>query len=306
MDKIYVIGHKNPDTDTIVAAIGYAYFKGQIDKDDEYIPARTGELNEETKLVLKKFKVPVPKLLTNASGKKVILVDHNAMGQVIDGVENATILEIIDHHRVGDIQTSAPIMFHAEPVGSSSTIVADFLMYHKIKIPKAIASLLLAGLLSDTVILKSPTTTEKDVRIANELAKQTGLDIQKFGLEVKKAKASIAKMTANEVIMKDFKEYGNRNYQYCAGQIEVIDYGEAIARREEIMAELEAIRVASGYKLAILLVTNIIEKASKLWFTGDTEMIKKVFGEPNDGEVYLPGVMSRKKQVVPPIQDALK
>jgi len=305
-EKIYVIGHKNPDTDTIVAAIGYAFYKNKLEKCHDYVAMSTGELNEETKHVLKKFNVKKPEILRNAEGKKIILVDHNEMGQVVEGADKAQILEIIDHHKIGDLQTSAPILFHAEPVGSSSTIVADFLMYHQIPIPVDIASLLLAGILSDTVIFKSPTTTEKDKKIAEKLAKQTSLNIQSFGMEVKKAKASIERMTADEVIMKDFKEFEFNNYRFGVGQIEIVDYGEALERRDELMSELERIRESSGYKLAILMVTNILEEATKLWFTGDEDLIKKVFKkEPKNGEVFLPGVMSRKLQVIPPIQDAL-
>jgi manganese-dependent inorganic pyrophosphatase len=306
MSKVYVIGHKNPDTDTIVAAIGYAYFKGQVDKDDEYIPARTGELNGETKFVLDKFNIPVPELLTDASGKKIILVDHNEMGQVVNGTDKATILEIIDHHRLGDIQTSAPIMFHAEPVGSTSTIITDFLLYHKISIPKGIAGVLLAGILSDTVIFKSPTTTEKDKRMGEELNKILKLDIQSFGMEVKSAKSSIKGMTPNEVITKDFKEHEKNNTKYGVGQIEVVHYNEALERKDELINELKNIKEAHGYKLCILMVTNIIDESSKIWFAGDKEIIKKALGkEPKNNELFLPGVMSRKKQITPKIQDAL-
>lgn len=304
--KVFVIGHKSPDTDSVVAAIGYAKFKSEIDKDDEYVPARAGELNPETAYVLERFNIPVPELLTNAKGKKIILVDHNEMGQVIDGADEATIFEIIDHHKIGDLQTSAPIMFHAEPIGSTCTIIADFFFYHKIDLSKKLASALLAGILSDTVIFKSPTTTDKDKRIANKLSDICGLSIQEFGMEVKKSKSSIAKMTANEVILKDYKTFEKNDCKYGVGQIEVVDEGEALERRDELMAELESIRVANGLKLNILMVTNIISESSRLWFAGDAGLMTKSFGqEPVGNELILPGVMSRKLQVVPKIQESL-
>lgn len=306
MGKVYVIGHKHPDTDSVVAAIAYANFKGVVDQDDDYIPARAGELNPETKFVLDKFNINVPELLKDASGKQIILVDHNEMGQVVEGTENAIILEIIDHHRLGDIQTSAPILFHAEPVGSTSTIIADFYFYHKVPLSKKIASILLAAILSDTVILKSPTTTEKDKLMTEKLNEIVGVDIEEFGMEVKSAKSSIKGMNANEVIMKDFKELDKNNKKYGIGQIEVVHYDESLKRRDELIKELNNIKEAHGYKIAILMVTNIIEEASKLWFSGDPEIIKKAFGKkPEDSEVYLPGVMSRKSQIVPKIQDVL-
>ncbi len=307
MEKIYVIGHKSPDTDTICSSIAYAYFKNQLEETNKYEARRTGELNEETKLVLEKFKVPVPELLTNISGKKVILVDHNEMGQVVDGIENAEVLEIIDHHKIGDLQTKAPILFHAEPVGSTCTIVADFMFYHRIPIPDKIAGLLLSGILSDTVILKSPTTTEKDRKYVKLFSKQLDIDYEKYGMEIKKAKSSIAKLTPNEIITKDFKEFNVGKYKFGVGQIEVVDYSEAIERKNEIMKELDLFRQANGYIIAALMVTNILKEETKLWFSGDELVIKKAFNkEPKDNEVYLPGVMSRKKQVVPPIQEALK
>ena len=305
-ERVLVIGHKNPDTDTTVASIGYAYYKNQLERTDKYVARSTGELNAETQFVLDEFNYEQPTLVTNVAGEKVILVDHNEMGQVVDGVSEAQILEIIDHHRVGDLQTSAPIMFHAEPVGSSSTIVADFLMYHDLIIPDAIAGLLLAGILSDTVIFKSPTTTEKDKRVARALAKQVDLDIESFGMSVKQAKASIQGMSASEVILKDFKEFEREGYRYGIGQVEGGDYAEAIERRGELMKELKSLRVARGYKLMVLMVTNIMDEATKLWCAGDESLIEKAFNkEVNNYEVYLPGVMSRKKQVNPAIQEAL-
>ncbi len=306
MSDIYVIGHKSPDTDTIASAIAYAYLKGKIDKANHYIPARAGKINEETAFVLKKFNTPEPVLLENAAGKNIILVDHNEMGQTVDGIEEAHVLEVIDHHRIGDLQTRAPILFHAEPVGSTATIITHFFYYHNVSIPDHIAGLLLAAILSDTVVFKSPTTTEKDREMAGKLAKQTGLDPQKFGLEVKKAKSSIKGKTANEVIMSDFKEFNKEGIKYGVGQIEVVDYSEVEERRDELMKELNAVKEANGYKLCILMVTNIMEEATKLWFSGDPEIIKKAFGkEPANNEVYLPGVMSRKKQVVPKIQELI-
>ncbi|MBN1923688.1 MAG: manganese-dependent inorganic pyrophosphatase [Nanoarchaeota archaeon] len=305
-DKIIVVGHKSPDTDSIVAAIAYAYFKGKVDLDDEYVPARAGELNPETEYVLKLFNVPVPELVEDVSGKKVILVDHNEMGQVVNGTHEATILEIIDHHKIGGLQTSSPILFHAEPIGSTCTIVADFFFYHNIKLTKELASILLAGILSDTVIFKSPTTTEKDKNIANKLNEIAKLDIQKFGLDVKKSKSSIKGLSANDLIMSDFKEFEKEGFKYGVGQIEVVHYDEAVERKKEIISELKNIGDANGLNMALLMVTNIIEESTKLWFTSHEDLIKKAFNQPvKDNEVFLKGVMSRKKQVVPKIQDII-
>jgi len=306
MARVYVIGHKSPDTDSVTAAIAYAEFKGKVDLDDEYIPARAGELNPETKYVLEKLKSPVPELLADASGKKIILVDHNEMGQVVNGVDKAQIFEILDHHKIGGIQSSAPILFHAEPVGSTDTIVADFFFYHKIPVSKKLASLMLAGILSDTVVLRSPTTTDKDKLMVKKLAKIAQIKPVPFGIEIKEKKATLKGRTAQELILTDFKEFEKNGYKYGISQIEVVHYDEAIARKDELLRELAALGASKGERLTILMVTNIIEEATKLWFVGDEELIKKAFKKPiKDHEVYLPKVMSRKAQVVPPIQEAI-
>lgn len=306
MADVYVIGHKSPDTDSIVAAIAYSDFKKKIDFDDNYIPARTGELNPETKHVLNKLKIPEPMLMDNVSGKNIILVDHNEIGQVVNGAESARILEIIDHHKIGSMQTSAPILFHAEPIGSTSTIIADFYFYHKVPLTNKMASLLLAGILSDTVIFKSPTTTEKDKLIAKKLNRIAGLDLMKYGMEIKQAKASIKGKTANELIMSDFKEFEKNGFKYGVSQIEVVHYDEAVKRKKELITELSNIADSKGLNLGLLMITNIIEESTRLLFTSHEELIKKAFKKEVAGnEVLLPKVMSRKAQVVPLIQEAL-
>jgi len=164
MSKIYVFGHKSPDTDSVCSAIAYADFKRKTDSDNEYEAVILGEINPETEFVLKKFGIDIPKVLKDVKGKKVILVDHNHMDQTADDINKAEIMEIIDHHNIADVQTGQPIMFHAEPVGCTATIIADFYFYHKVKLDKNIAGILLASILSDTVIFRSSTSTEKRPR----------------------------------------------------------------------------------------------------------------------------------------------
>ncbi len=299
-----VIGHKNPDTDTTVSAIVYAYYKNQITKSENYKPARAGELNEETKLALKKFGFSEPELVVNGEDKELVLVDHNEPKQMIDNANN--IIEVLDHHKVS-LQTSKPILFHTEPVGSTSTIIAKKMIKDGLVIPNNMAGLLLSGILSDTVIFKSATTTQEDKSIALRLAEQLNINAEEYGMELKKAKSSIKNKTSREVIMSDFKKFDTNNYSYGIGQLEVVDYDEANERKNEIISELERIRVEEGLRTAMLMVTNILRNETRLWFTGDEEVIKKAFNkEPKNNEVLLEGVMSRKKQVVPPIDEALK
>lgn len=229
-ETVYVIGHKNPDTDSVCSAIAYAKLKN-LEGDMEYKPVRCGDLNQETKFLLKYFNVPEPELIKNIENKKVILVDHHELGQVCDGVSKATVLEVIDHHRVSPFETSSPILFHTEPVGCTATIITDFYNYRKIKIPKEIAGILLGSILSDTVIFKSATTTLKDKEMANELNKVAKVDMESFGLELKKAKSSIKGRSINDIIMSDFKEYSFSGTKVGIGQIEVVEFSEAEDRK---------------------------------------------------------------------------
>ncbi len=302
-EKIFVIGHKNPDTDSICSAIAYAEFK-QMDSVNA-VAARAGEINPETRFVLDHFGVEEPVLLKHAAGKTLILVDHNEVGQAVDGIDKAEIVEIIDHHRIGDIETSGPIFFHAEPVGSSATIIADFFEKSGKKLSDKTAGLLLSALLSDTVILKSATTTDKDRRIAESLSKKTGLDIKSFGMEIKKVKSSIAGKSARDVIKQDFKVY-NLSKKIGVCQLEVVDEEEVTKRRKELLEELEKVREQESCALVAMMITNIIKEGTELLVTGDTKLVEEAFNEKvSNNSVYLPGVMSRKKQVIPKLEKIL-
>lgn len=302
----YIIGHKNPDTDSVCAAIALARFKNTLEGGKEFIPARAGELNPETKFVLEKFNIPEPMLLENAEGKNLILVDHNESGQVIEGVNKAEVFEVIDHHKIGDFQSKRPIMYHAEPIGSTCSIIADFYFYHNVDLSKEIAGILLASILSDTVILRSPTTTEKDRKFAEKLAEITGLDIESFGLEVKKVNASIKGKTARDIIMGDFKQFSKNDFKYGIGQIEVVLFDEVLEHKSEILAELNKVKSENSLNLVVLMITNIVEESSKIWYSGDDNFIEKAFKQkPEDKQVYLEKWMSRKKQTVPAIESAL-
>ncbi len=303
---IYIIGHRNPDTDSICSAIGYAHFKNQLEKED-YKAVRAGDINKETEFVLKKFGVDVPPLMKNAAGKDIILVDHNETGQVLDGMNEAEVFEIVDHHRIGNFETARPILFHAEPVGSTSTIVADFYFYHKIKMPKAIAGCLLGAILSDTIIFKSPTTTEKDRRIAKELAKIVEIDsIEEFGLEVKRAKATFEGINGNKILLSDFKNFDFGATKIGIGQAEVVGFEEVNSKKPDILKAMKNLFVNKGYSAVLFMATDIIREATELFvFAGDhmKNELETVYGKKIANDVIvLPGVVSRKSQVIPPLQ----
>lgn len=295
MADVYVIGHKSPDTDTVCSAIAYARIKG-------YTPATPGPINEETAFVLNKFGVPVPQELGSAEGKKLVLVDHNEASQSPDDVAKAEIIEIIDHHKM-NFSNPNPIAILVEPVGSTATILAK--KYKDVVAKdKAIAGILLGALLSDTVVFKSPTTTQEDKDVAAVLARIAGIDdMMKFGIDVKKAKANIADKSIKDVIFADYKNFDFAGKKVGIGQTEVVDLTDVYNRASEVMSFLNDLKAKEGYEMVIFVATDIIKEGSELYFAGDKAKIEKAFNTKVEGSsVYIPGLMSRKKQVVPVVE----
>ncbi len=299
---IYVIGHKNPDTDSICSAIAYSFFLNE--KGMETKPARAGEINAETKFVLKKFGFEQPELLENADGKELILVDHNEKEQMVDG--EPKIVGIFDHHKV-NFRCAEPIYFHSKPVGATATIVANRFSKYNIELPKEISGLLLSAILSDTVIFKSPTTTEKDKQTASKLNEKLGLDIEEFGKEVKMAGMELDKPT-EALILKDFKEYDFGNEKIGIGQIEIIGVDEFTEkRREEILEAMEKVKNEKQLACLLFAVTDILKEGSELFVLGEKEKIENIFNVKfKQNSVWMDGLMSRKKQITPLLETHFK
>ncbi|RLI95736.1 MAG: manganese-dependent inorganic pyrophosphatase [Candidatus Altiarchaeales archaeon] len=304
-ERIYIIGHRNPDTDSICSAIAYAEFKKETEteKEGEYIPARIGDINSETAYVLDRFGFKEPILLDNGAGKKLILVDHNEESQSIENCSMGEIVEVIDHHKI-NFKYPKPIFYHSEPIGSTATIIADKFLSCGKKIKKDIGGILLSAILSDTVVFKSPTTTKKDIEIANKLAKIAEIDnIKEFGIAVKKAKSSLSGLSVLDIIYSDFKDFDFNGKRVGIGQIEIVDKKEYEERKEELLMELKNIQKEKDYALLILMITNIMEEGSELLVVGMTDKVEKAFGKKvKNNRVYLKGVMSRKKEIVPPLE----
>lgn len=239
---------------------------------------------------------------------QIILVDHNERSQAVDGIEEAKIIEIVDHHRLGGLETSEPIFIRHEPVGSTATIVANMHWHRNVPIPKSIAGLLLAAIISDTVLFKSPTATEKDHDTANKLAKIVELTIEDFGMAMLKAGSVIDKLTPSDIIATDLKEFQIGEYYVAISQISVMDPESVLQQQSQLEAALQTICNKEQYNMAILLVTGIVDEATYLLYYGQPAgLIATAFGQGRpDGTWYLPGVMSRKKQVVPPLIDAVR
>src|SRR3989339_1135028 len=300
-DKIYVIGHKPPDLDSVAAAINYADFLNFVLKTDNYAPARAGEINKVTEFVLDKFGFNAPELLEDAAGKRLILVDHNEASQSVDGREKAKVFAILDHHKV-NFSYEEPIYLDIRPWGSSNSIIYSLCKIAGFKIDKKMAGLMLSAILDDTVITKSPTCTEKDKGIIAELAPLAGIDDwRKYGLEMFKIKAGVGDMTAEGIIKNDFKDYEFKAGKFGFGQIETVDLSEFDGRKEELLAALEDMKTKNGYRGVILFITDIMKEGSLFLVAADnTEEVEKALGAKLDkNQVYIPGIMSRKKQVVP-------
>ena len=240
--------------------------------------------------------------------ERVILVDHNERGQAVEGIEEAKIIEIVDHHRLGGIQTSEPIYTHAEPVGCTATIVANMHWHRDVEIPPSIAGLLLSAILSDTVLFKSPTCTESDKKTAQRLAEIAGVDINEYGLAMLKAGSGIGDMTPAEIAKNDLKEFQIGDYRIIVSQISVMDTKEVMDLEPQLIEAMKNICEKEGFDMSLVMVTDILEEATYLLYAGSPRtLIGEAFKKDASGtHVYLPGVMSRKKQIIPPLSEAVK
>ena len=306
MSKVYVTGHKSPDTDSIAAAISYSYLKRQLGMDT--VAARAGEPNKETKFALDYFKVEAPVLLTSVARKsesdektKIILVDHNESKQCVDGIKDADVLELIDHHRLGDFETENPIFILIRPVGCVNTVIYGLYKQNGVKPSKEVAGMMLSAIISDTVLFRSPTCTEEDKKAVKELAAIAGVDYEKYGMDMLKAGADISDYPAEKLAHNDTKEFEAGGKTFSCGQISVMDVEPINAKKADIMKALEDTKAEKKYEASYLMVTNILTEDTYLWFTeGAKDAAEKAFGKKaENGMIYLPKVMSRKKQVAP-------
>jgi manganese-dependent inorganic pyrophosphatase len=304
-ETVYVIGHISPDTDTVCASIAYAEYLKKKERVNA-IPAVCGNLNPETKFVLNYFKVKPPKTIGSAAQKTLVLVDHNEEKQMADGADSAKIIEVLDHHKIG-FECPETIKFHTEPVGSTSTLVAQKMRANKFKITKPLAGILVSAILSDTVVFKASTTTPADIKIAKALAKIAGIaNLKKYGIEIKKQKASLKGMTASQILCSDLKTFDAGGKKFGIGQIEVVEVKEAGERSGDILKEMETMNQKEGFDFSALMVTDIINEGSELLVSGDASYIEKAFGSVKNNSVYVKGMLSRKKDLLPPLLKTLE
>jgi len=232
--------------------------------------------------------------------KRVVLMDHNERAQSVQGLEQAEIVAIIDHHRLADVQTGNPVFMRNEPVGSTTTIVATMYQERGLMPSQRLAGLMAAAILSDTVMFKSPTCTNHDKRIAERLARIAGIDLEELGKEIFSLGTSASK-TVDELLATDFKEFHIAGHTLGIGQITCLDTESVLSRLEELLPAMEKMKRDREYDLQLLMLTDVLREGTELIFLGDDDVIRMAFntGEIQGNHVFLPGVVSRKKQIVP-------
>ena len=298
---ILVFGHKNPDNDAISAAVGYAYLKNELAKragsDAVYEACRLGGLPPETEWILGENGIEAPRLIESLSeGQQVILVDHNEALQSADGLDAAEIVEIVDHHRLGGLVTAQPLRFNAKPVGSTAAIVAREFEIEGVELPRGIAALLLGAMLTDTVIMKSPTTTDFDRDIIARTAAAVGVDPVEYGMSIFKCRSNPAELPVDKLVNADAKEFELSN------QYETVDLQAVLGREVEIREAIKGLVADKGYQFVLFFATDILAEGSQFICEGDTDFVNRAFDIDCTGKsVWMPGVLSRKKQVAAPI-----
>lgn len=302
MENVIVFGHKNPDTDSICSAIVMADLQTKV-RGEEVIPCRLGEINEETKFALKYFGAKEPQLIEKVEeGQTVIMVDHNEFTQTVDGIENAKIDTVIDHHRINNFKTSEPLFYYAQPVGCTSTLLYELYTLNNVKIETQMAGLMLSAIISDTLLLKSPTTTEKDAKTVKELAKIANIDVEKYGLEMLKAGTNLDKYTEDELIRLDAKKIEKEDVKYIIAQVNTVSIPDVLKRKAKIEEEMNKEILAKGLSLFVFVITDIVNSNSEAIVLGDrVDAISKTY-EIKDNIAVMPGVVSRKKQILPLVE----
>ncbi len=306
MSTVYVFGHQNPDNDAIMSAVVLAQLLNQVNfNGDTYEARRLGPLPAESEKLLADTDTPKPRLLNAIKAKtapqQVVLTDHNEPGQSVEGLENAQIIGVVDHHRFGNFSTAAPLHIMALPWGSSCTIVAWLFGILGQKPTDAQAKLLLSAMMTDTLMLKSPTTTEFDRIFAAQLGEQLGVDPVKFGMEVFLSRPS-GSFTPEQMVGNDIKLFEVGGKKLLIGQYETVDKSRALGMIPEIRSAMAAYQKKQKADGIVLCITDIMEEGSQVLLEGDTAAAQKGLKIEDVAEgVWIPGVLSRKKQVAAPI-----
>ena len=308
MGKLLILGHKNPDTDSICSAIAYADLKQQLGVSAQAV--RLGAINKETRFVLDYFQVAEPVIIDTVASEaeQVILVDHNERQQSAIDIDKVQIIEVIDHHRIANFETSAPLYYRAEPVGCTATIIYKMYQEKNVSIPKNMAGLLLSAIVSDTLLMKSPTCTDEDSDAMRELAKIAEVDLQDYGLRMLKSGTDVLDKTVDELVASDAKEFKMGSFRVKIAQINVIDFADVMNRQQELEPKLLEVITNEKLDLFLYVVTDILNSNSTIIALGESKSaVEEAFKVSLDhNSAMLNGVVSRKKQIVPVLTAALE
>ena len=295
-----VVGHKNPDTDSIAAAIAVADLMTK--RGVQAVAVAQGKTNPESDFVLGKFGLKAPEIVTDGADKKIILVDHSDLAQSLDNLAKGEVIGVVDHHKLGDVTTPNPLEMWVWPAGCTCTVITSMYDFYGIEIPKAIAGIMLCAILSDTVMYKSPTCTPDDKKACDKLAKIAGVaDMMALGMEMFKVKSAVDGTPIRELVFRDYKDFKMSGTPVGIGQLEVVDLSILDKYKADLQADIAKVKAEKGLHSVFLLLTDIMKEGSEMLIvTDDASVVEKAFGVKPDGtSVWLPGVMSRKKDVVP-------
>ena len=305
MGRTLILGHKNPDTDSICTALAYADLKARSGANVEAV--RLGAVSAETQFALDTFQTPAPRLVESVADETshVILVDHNERQQSVSDIGQVTITEVIDHHRIANFETAGPLYYRAEPVGSTATILLKMYKEKGVAVSSKIAGLMLSAIISDTLLLKSPTCTTEDTAAAHELASLAGVDLHAYGLEMLRAGASLADTSIAQLISTDSKEFSMSGAKVEIAQVIAVDVDEVWSRQAELETAMQDIISAKGLDLFLFVVTDILNSDSVGVALGPrASAVESAYGVALEANrAQLKGVVSRKLQIVPLLTD---
>lgn len=302
-EKILIFGHKNPDTDSICSSI----VKERLNKKNGYEKSkavRLGNINKETQYVLNYLGIDAPELIEKVEeGQKVIMVDHNEFNQSVTGIEKAKIIGVIDHHRIANFETSEPLYYTARPYGCTSTILFNEYKSKNFEISKEEAVLMVSAIISDTLLLKSPTTTKNDEEALKELEKISGINIEEYGLEMLKAGTDLDDFTAEQLINLDAKSLEKNESKFVIAQVNTVSIPDILKRQEELEKAINDEINKNELNLFVLAITDILNSDSEIIALGNkANIVEKAFDiKLENNTAFLKGVVSRKKQLLPNI-----
>lgn len=304
---ICVVGHSNPDTDSVTAAIALTVLlNAQGDDAKACMQSSAADLNPESKMVLERFGLAAPEEVSDVAGKQVALVDFSDIGQAPANIGDAEVVTIVDHHKIGDVTTNNPILFRAEPVGCTGTILNKMFKDAGVDIPKDVAGGMLSAILSDTVNFKSPTCTDDDKAAVADLKAIAGVDdTESLFMDMLKAKSTVDGFSAKDLVFRDYKDFDMKGNKVGVGQLELATLDQVAAIRDDLFKAMGEVK-ADGRHTVLLMLTDVVKEGTQLVvISDDVALVEKAFGAKLDGtSMWIDGMMSRKKQTVPSLQEA--